>query len=246
MATRNLVLVLGDQLTPTLSALSGFDPRHDVVLMVEVRAEAIYVNKHKQKIAFVLAAMRHFSEALRLAGLPLDYVDFEDPANTGDFTGELVRAVGRHRPERIVVTEPGEWRVLEMMRTWPDRLGLQVEMRGDDIDRPRLENCTDGMAQLALGVLGRFTPPSVCWTDSLGEREVRSHPPRPAFRPKADFRQPEMHSATSCQAEAPTYYCESAEGRSSMRYLRQAHGLQAGHHFGSANAGAVGSRRSST
>ena len=100
--------------------------------MVEVRAETIYVNKHKQKIAFVLAAMRHLWESLRLAGFPIDYVDFEDPANSGDFTGELARAVSRHRPEQIVVTEPGEWRVLEMMRSWPERLGLKVEMRGDD------------------------------------------------------------------------------------------------------------------
>jgi deoxyribodipyrimidine photolyase-related protein len=132
MRVRNLVLVLGDQLTPGLSALAGFDPARDMVLMVEVRAEAIYVNKHKQKIAFVLAAMRHFAAALRRAGLPLDYVEFEDPANAGDFTGEMVRAVARHHPERIVVTEPGEWRVLEIMRSWSEWLGLEVEMRGDD------------------------------------------------------------------------------------------------------------------
>ena len=69
----------------------GFDPAQDTVLMVEVRAEAVYVKKHKQKIAFVLAAMRHFAELLRLAGFRVDYVDFEDPANSGDFTGEVAR-----------------------------------------------------------------------------------------------------------------------------------------------------------
>lgn len=132
MGTRNLVLVLGDQLTQTLSALSGLDPARDVVVMVEVRAEAIYVNKHKQKIAFVLAAMRHFAASLELAGLTVDYVQFEDPANAGDFTGEMVRALARHRPERIVVTEPGEWRVLEIVRSWRELLGVEVEIRDDN------------------------------------------------------------------------------------------------------------------
>lgn len=37
MGIRNLVLVLGDQLTPNLSALAGFDSALDIVLMVEVR-----------------------------------------------------------------------------------------------------------------------------------------------------------------------------------------------------------------
>lgn len=153
MAVRNLVLVLGDQLTPTISALWGFDRARDMVLMVEVRAEAIYVNKHKQKIAFVLAAMRHFAEALRRDGLPLDYVDFEDPANTGDFTGEMERAISRHRPQRIIVTEPGEWRVLQFIRSWPERFELPVDMRGDNrfiCSRERFARWAEGRKQFRL------------------------------------------------------------------------------------------------
>lgn len=61
LSVRNLVLILGDQLTDSLAALSDFDATRDLILMVEVRAEAIYVNKHKQKIAFVLAAIAHRS-----------------------------------------------------------------------------------------------------------------------------------------------------------------------------------------
>jgi deoxyribodipyrimidine photolyase-related protein len=123
---RNLVLVLGDQLTDGLAALSNFDASRDVVLMVEVRAEAIYVNKHKQKIALVLSAMRHFAQALRDRGFTVEYVGFEDEGNTGDLGGELIRAIARHRPERILVTEPGEWRVLAMMRAWQDTIDIPV------------------------------------------------------------------------------------------------------------------------
>ena len=55
-----LRFILGDQLTRDLSALSDIDPDHDIVFMVEVEAEARYVRHHKQKIAFLLSAMRHF------------------------------------------------------------------------------------------------------------------------------------------------------------------------------------------
>lgn len=153
MSVRNLVLVLGDQLSEELSSLSGFDPAQDVVLMVEVRAEAVYVNKHKQKIALVLAAMRHFARLLRLSGITVDYVDFEHTANTGDFSGEISRAVARHRPERVLVTEPGEWRVLEMMRAWPERLQVSVEIRSDDrffCSRERFTRWADGRKEFRL------------------------------------------------------------------------------------------------
>ena len=150
---RDLVLVLGDQLSENLSALSTFDPALDRILMVEVRSEAVYVKKHKQKIAFVMAAMRHFAAALRARGLPLDYVLFEDKDNSGSFTGELQRAVARHRPERIVVTEPGEWRVEEMMWQWRDILNVPVEIRPDDrfiCSRQRFAAWAEGRKEFRL------------------------------------------------------------------------------------------------
>jgi deoxyribodipyrimidine photolyase-related protein len=112
-----LRIVLGDQLTRTLPALRGYSAG-DTVLMMEVVEEATYVRHHKQKLTFVFSAMRHFAEALRGEGLTVDYVRLDDPANTGSFTGEVQRAIARHRPSRIVVTEPGEWRVSEMMKGW--------------------------------------------------------------------------------------------------------------------------------
>lgn len=50
----SLRLVLGDQLDPALSALDGFDPAGDVVLMAEVGGEATYAPHHKQKLVFCL------------------------------------------------------------------------------------------------------------------------------------------------------------------------------------------------
>ncbi len=84
-----LRFVLGDQLTRSLSSLRGLDPARDIVLMVEVVAEATYVRHHKQKIAFLFSAMRHFAESLREEGIRVDYVRLDDPANSQSFTGSF-------------------------------------------------------------------------------------------------------------------------------------------------------------
>jgi deoxyribodipyrimidine photolyase-related protein len=130
MAT--LRFILGDQLTRGISALRGLDPATDVVLMAEVMGEATYVRHHKQKIAFLFSAMRHFADSLREEGIRVDYVTIDDPANTQSFTGELERAIRRHGPSEIVVTEPGEWRVWEMMLDWRESLPVPVHIREDD------------------------------------------------------------------------------------------------------------------
>jgi deoxyribodipyrimidine photolyase-related protein len=127
-----LRLVLGDQCSDRLSALRDIDARHDVVLMAEVRAECTYVRHHKQKIALVLSAMRHFAERLRRRGIRVHYVRLDDHGNTGSLAGEVARLARRLKPGRIVCTHPGEWRVLQDMRGWEDATGLPVEIREDD------------------------------------------------------------------------------------------------------------------
>jgi deoxyribodipyrimidine photolyase-related protein len=130
--TTRLRFILGDQLTRDLSALTDIDPARDVVLMVEVAAEARYVPHHQQKIAFLLSAMRHFAETLRAEGIRVDYVALDDPANTHSFDGEIARAVARHGVTSVVVTEPGEWRVWQMMQGWAAAMGCAVDIRPDD------------------------------------------------------------------------------------------------------------------
>ncbi len=148
-----LRIILGDQLSQRLSALDGIDPARDVVLMMEVADETTYVPHHKQKIAFILSAMRHFAQELRDEGVRVDYVTLDDPANTGSFTGEALRAAARHNLTRIVATWPGEWRVLEMMRTWQAQTGVPVELREDDrfiASRADFARWADGRKQLRM------------------------------------------------------------------------------------------------
>jgi deoxyribodipyrimidine photolyase-related protein len=132
MSTRTLRFVLGDQLTHDLSSLCDIDPAQDVVLMVEVHDETTYVRHHKQKIAFLFSAMRHFAEELRERGITVDYVRLDAAENSGSFTGELRRALARHTPRGVIVTEPGEWRVEDMMRQWREELDVAITIRPDD------------------------------------------------------------------------------------------------------------------
>jgi len=126
-----LIVVLGDQLSPDLSSLSAGDPGRDLVLMCEVAEETTYVGHHKQKLVFILSAMRHFAEELRQAGWAVDYVELTDEGNSGSFAGEVARAGRRHEVAGILVTEPGEWRVLADIEGWEAATGLPVEIKQD-------------------------------------------------------------------------------------------------------------------
>jgi deoxyribodipyrimidine photolyase-related protein len=132
MTIRNLILVLGDQLSHNLTSLNGADPARDIVLMCEVADETTYVRHHKKKIAFILSAMRHFAQELEEGGWRVDYVRLDAVGNAGSFTGEVERAIGRHAPQRIVMTEAGEWRVMETARGWQERFAIPVDILRDD------------------------------------------------------------------------------------------------------------------
>ena len=127
-----LRLILADQLSESLASLQELDKASDTVMFCEVMEEAGYVPHHPKKIAFLFSAMRHFAEALKANGVHVRYVKLDDQGNTGSFTGEVQRAVAELKPETIIVTEPGEYRVLEMMRSWQKLLGVPVEILPDN------------------------------------------------------------------------------------------------------------------
>ena len=127
-----LIPVLGDQLTPDIAALRAADKKDSIVLMMEVADETTYVKHHKAKIAFILSAMRHHAQRLRGLGWTVDYVKLDAPDNSGSFTGEVARAVERHSPRAIHVTEAGEWRVRAMLESWETRFAIPVTVHEDD------------------------------------------------------------------------------------------------------------------
>ena len=131
LAVRNLVLVLGDQLNADASALDGFDRDRDAIWMAEVAQESEHVWSSKPRTALFLAAMRHYRDARRAEGFTVHYTELTEPENTGTLAGELARAVVRLRPARLVLTEPGDWRVWRALETAAESAGVVLETRVD-------------------------------------------------------------------------------------------------------------------
>jgi deoxyribodipyrimidine photolyase-related protein len=115
---KTLRLILGDQLSETISSLEGYNPNTDIILMCEVWDEATYVKHHKKKIALLFSATRHFAKVLKHKGYQIEYTKLNDSENTGSFKNEVKRLLQKHPFDRIIVTYPGEYRVLEDIRNW--------------------------------------------------------------------------------------------------------------------------------
>jgi deoxyribodipyrimidine photolyase-related protein len=137
---RHLVIVLGDQLDAQSSALENFDPAQDVVWMAEVTEESTHVWSAKQRIAVFLSAMRHFANDLRARGLPLVYTRLSDKGESGDVSEtkhpstlalELAHCIAQLKPLGLVLTAPGDWRVLQSLRAVATAHQLPLDLRDD-------------------------------------------------------------------------------------------------------------------
>ncbi|MEM7465235.1 MAG: cryptochrome/photolyase family protein, partial [Pseudomonadota bacterium] len=153
MGRKNLVLILGDQLSTNISSLQMADRNSDRVLIAEVQTEATYVNHHKKKIAFLFSAMRHFAEELRSSGWSVDYIKIDNPENSGSLFGEVKRSITRRGLDGLIVTEPGEWRLFQEMAAWQTDLDLPVRIPRDSrflCSREEFANWADGRKQLRM------------------------------------------------------------------------------------------------
>lgn len=128
---RNLVLVLGDQLDEASSAFDGFDPALDVVWMAEVAEESEQVWSAKQRIAVFLSAMRHFAQDLQARHWPLTYTTLDAPDNPGTLGLALAADMARLQPTALVMTAPGDWRVLQAIRAVAQTASLPLDLRDD-------------------------------------------------------------------------------------------------------------------
>ncbi len=134
--TRHLIIVLGDQLDDFSSAFDDFDPLQDVIWMNEVMEESTHVWSSKQRTTLFLSAMRHFAKSLQERSTnsnawQVDYTQLDDEENTGTLAGELSRAIERHKPAKLILTAPGDWRVLQAMRSVALQASLDLELRDD-------------------------------------------------------------------------------------------------------------------
>jgi hypothetical protein len=99
-----LIVVLGDQLDPTIGPVATATD-DDVVLMMEVDEESTHVPSHKQRTALFLSAMRHFAVDQAERGRRVRYVELTDPHNTHSLRGRD-RAGDRRVPTRVRAHHP--------------------------------------------------------------------------------------------------------------------------------------------
>jgi len=124
---RTLVIVLGDQFDAESSAFDDFEPEHDAAWMAEVAEESTHVWSSQQRIVLFLSAMRHFAQALRDEGVPLLYGE----ATAVSLGQALATTLAQHRVQRIVLSEPGDWRVLQALRQVASAAGVALDLRED-------------------------------------------------------------------------------------------------------------------
>lgn len=123
-----LILILGDQLSHSLTALMAGVKETDVVVMAEVMGEAQYVPHHPKKIAFLFAAMRKFADALRADGWNVRYSKLDDEDNPQTINGVLLQRAQEVGAGDVVTTQAAEWRVIKHLQELP----LNVQVLPDD------------------------------------------------------------------------------------------------------------------
>jgi len=128
---RNLIVVFGDQLDPNASALDDFDQARDAIWMAEVDHESKYVWSTKSRIAIFLAAMRHFRDEMREKGYRVEYTRLDERKQTNRLSERLAIDLRSGKPEKVIVTRPGEWRILEGLKKTCREEEVELVVRED-------------------------------------------------------------------------------------------------------------------
>ncbi len=128
--TRHLVFILGDQLDEQSAALADFDTHTDRVFMAEVKEESTHVWSSKPRTAYFFAAMRHFAERLRERRVKVEYARIGEHG-FGSLGEALSDAVARLQPQKVVMVEPGDWRIEQALAKLAGELNIDLAIRED-------------------------------------------------------------------------------------------------------------------
>lgn len=127
MSTKRIILILGDQLDDAHPALENYNPKTDIVLMIESSDEANYVWSHKARIAIFLSAMRHYAQKLSKKGYLLQYIKQSELS--------LIEAVRREiiaqQATDLIVVTPGEWRLKVALEDLAKETNIQLTLLED-------------------------------------------------------------------------------------------------------------------
>ena len=136
--TRNLILILGDQLNLDNPALEDFDATQDQLLMVEAPYESTQVWSHKARIVLFLSAMRHFYACLA-DQYPCGTFQLKSWSNylkLGEHDFIDLKAAWAHsiqtlKPQKVIICEPGEYRLEQDLIALCREMNIQLVIRDD-------------------------------------------------------------------------------------------------------------------
>jgi deoxyribodipyrimidine photolyase-related protein len=131
---RNLIIVLGDQLDRKSAAFDDFCSDEDVVWMAEPLKESEHVWCHKFRIVMFLSAMRHFRDELLSRNLTVQYSELPRDVHADlpeTFHDLLLADLTEMQPQRVVVVQPGDYRVLQELKSACVKAGIELEVRPD-------------------------------------------------------------------------------------------------------------------
>lgn len=121
VASRESVLILGDQLLPQNPLLTT--PTQRVVVMLETRDWLAARRDHKYKTVLLISAMRHYAESLRAQGWTVDYRQSDS----------LIEGLRAHCAEygctKLWAMEAAEWDVRERQRELHQALQMEVSLQ---------------------------------------------------------------------------------------------------------------------
>lgn len=128
-----LLLVMGDQLSEHLPSLQDAVIGEDIIVMGELSTEATSVRHHKQKIALIFSAMRHFAKACEAEGHKVYYQQYDHDNGAKDFAELLTNAAEQSGLSDISMTRASEYRLSswqdEFAATWNGTVSLYDDSR---------------------------------------------------------------------------------------------------------------------
>ena len=132
--TRNLILVLGDQLNRDSTVFDGFEADRDCVWMAENDQEATHVWCHKYRLVAFFSPMRHFRDQLIQDGIQVRYHELTADRRRGrgsSFVSVLTSTLDDLSVDKIIVVEPGDVRVRDSITRVAEEYELPLEIRDD-------------------------------------------------------------------------------------------------------------------
>lgn len=132
MPTRNLHIILPDQLHAGALTETGFNASLDALWMAEPGEGFRQLGAHRQKIAFTLAAMRAFRNARRAEGITVYYTAIPERREAeSPLDALLAESLRELRPEKVVILRPGSWQHRETLRSVTAEAGVALTEEED-------------------------------------------------------------------------------------------------------------------